>query len=106
MLFKIFVMEYRSTSLMMIRNGYVQRVTDVNKLTNGQAVWVNTQIMVFASYFYDEQFFQQQIEDAGLKLEEIENYYTEERRVAEIKLAKNITDTPVFVMYHLSKPIG
>ena len=93
-------------------NGYVQRVTDVNKLTNGQAVWAKTQIMVFGNYFYDEQFFQQQIEAAGLKLEKIENYYTEERRVAynstnpEIKLAKSITDTPVFVMYHLSKPIG
>ena len=93
-------------------NGYVQRVTDVNKLTNGQAIWAETQIMVFACYFYDEQFFQQQIEDAGLKLEKIENYYTEERRVAynstnpEFKLAKSITDTPVFVMYHLSKPIG
>ena len=93
-------------------NGYVQRVTDVNKLTNGQAVWAKTQIMVFSDYFYDEQFFQQQIEAAALKLEKIENYYTEERRVAynstnpEVKLAKSITDTPIFVMYHLSKPIG
>ena len=93
-------------------NGRIQRITDVNKLTNGQAVWVKTQIMVFSDYFYDEQFFQQQIEAAGLKLEKIENYYTEERRVAynstnpEVKLAKSITDTPVFVMYHLSKLIG
>ena len=93
-------------------SGHVHRITDVNKLSNGQAIWSKTQIMVFASYFYDEQFFQQQIEAAGLKLEKIENYYTEERRIAynntnpELKLAKTITDTPVFVMYHLSKPIG
>ena len=93
-------------------SGRVQRITDVNKLTNGQAVWTKTQIMVFSDYFYDEQFFQQQIEAAALKLEKIENYYTEERRVAynstnpEVKLAKSITDTPIFVMYHLSKPIG
>ena len=93
-------------------SGRVHRITDVNKLTNGQAVWAKTQMMVFADYFYDEQFFQQQIEAAGLKLEKIENYYTEERRIAynntnpELKFAKTITDTPLFVMYHLSKPIG
>ena len=74
--------------------GRMHRITDVNKLTNGQAVWAITQIMVFASYLYDEQFFQQQIEAAGLKLEKIEKYYTEERRIAynntnpESKLAK------------------
>ena len=93
-------------------SGHVHRITDADKLTNGQATWAKTQVMVFAGYFYDEQFFQQQIEAAGLKLEKIENYYTEERRIAynntnpELKLAKTITDTPVFVMYHLSKPIG
>ena len=93
-------------------SGRVHRITDTDKLTNGQATWAKTQIMVFAGYFYDEQFFQQQIEAAGLKLEKIENYYTEERRIAynntnpELKLAKTITDTPIFVMYHLSKPIG
>ena len=93
-------------------SGRVHRITDTDKLTSGQATWAKTQIMVFAGYFYDEQFFQQQIEAAGLKLEKIENYYTEERRIAynntnpELKLAKTSTDTPVFVMYHLSKPIG
>ena len=92
--------------------GRMHRITDADKLTNGQAIWAKTQIMVFAGYFYDEQFFEQQIEAAGLKLEKIENYYTEERRITydntnpELKLAKTITDTPVFVMYHLSKPTG
>ena len=66
--------------------------------------------MAYANYYYDEQFFQQQIKAAGLKLDKIENYYTEERRIAynntepEFKLDKSITDTPTFVMYHLSKP--
>ena len=93
-------------------NGRLHRITDADKLTNGQAVWSKTEIMVFPGYFYNEQFFQQQIEAAGLKLEKIENYYTEERRIAfnntnpELKLAKVITDYPIFVMYHLSKPIG
>ena len=91
--------------------GRLHRIADADKLTNGQAVWSKTQIMVFPNYFYNEQFFQQQIEAAGLKLEKIENYYTEERSMAynnanpELKLAKTITDNPIFVMYHLSKPI-
>ena len=68
--------------------------------------------MTFADYFYDDDFLQQQIKAAGLNIDNIENYYTEERRVAynntnpEIKLDKAITDTPPFVMYHLSKPVN
>ena len=67
-------------------------------------------MMTFACYFYDENFYQQQIKASGLKLDKIENYHTEERRVAynstnpEVKPDKTITDTPPFVMYHLSKP--
>ena len=71
----------------------MHRITDADKLTNGQAK-NSLQIMVFAGYFYDEQFFQQQIEATGLKLEKIESCYTEERRIAynktnlESKVAK------------------
>ena len=48
---------------------------------------------------------QQQIEAAGLKLDKVENYYTEKRRVAyndtnpEFKLDKTITDTPIVAMH-------
>ena len=68
-------------------------------------------MMTFACYFYDEKFYQQQIKASGLKLDKIENYYTEERRVAynntnpEVKPDNTIIDTPPFVMYHLSKPV-
>ena len=92
-------------------NGHLERITDADKLTNGQAVWCKCYMMTFASYFYDENFYQQQIQAAGLKLDKIENYYTEERRIAynsanpEIKFDKTIIDTPPFVMYHLSKPV-
>ena len=92
-------------------NGYLQRITDIDKLTNGQAVWGKCQITTFANYFYDEHFYQQQIKAAGLKLDKIENYYTEERRIAynstnpKVKPDKTITDTPPSVMYHLSKPV-
>ena len=92
-------------------HGYLQRITNNKKLTNGQAVWCKCQINTFANYFYDEHFYQKQIEAAGLKLDKIESYYTEERRIAynstnpKVKLDGSITDTPPFVMYHLSKPV-
>ena len=93
-------------------NGHLQRITDVNMLTDGQAVWSTCQIMTFAAYYYDDKFFQEQIKATGLELDKIENYYTEERRIAynstkpDIELDKTIIDTPPFVMYHLSKPVG
>ena len=91
-------------------SGHLQRVTNIEQMTNGQAVWTTCQIMTFADYFYDEQFIQQQIESAGLMIDTIENYFTEERRIAynnsnpKVKLDKSITDTPPLLMYHLSKP--
>ena len=93
------------------QNGQLQRVTDIDKLSNGQAIWSKTQIMTFPDYFYDDDFLMQQIKAAGLDIDNIESYYTEERRVAynntnpEIKLGKATTKTPPFVMYHLSKPV-
>ena len=68
--------------------------------------------MTFADYFCNDDFLQQQIKAAGLNIVNIENYYTEERRVAynnsspKIELDKAITDTPPFVIYHLSKSVN
>ena len=92
-------------------NGHLKRITDADTLTNGQAIWCKCYMMTFASYYYNEDFYQQQIKAAGLKLDKIENYYTEERRIVynntnpEVRLDKTITDIPPFVMYHLSKPV-
>ena len=92
-------------------NGHLKRITDADTLTNGQAIWCKCYMMTFASFFYNENFYQQQIKAAGLKLDKIENYYTEERRIVysntnpEVRLDKTITDISPFVMYHLSKPV-
>ena len=83
-------------------SGQLKRITNIEQmpLANGQAVWTTCQIMTFADYFYDEQFIQQQIESAGLTIDNIENHFTEERRIAynnsnpKVKLDKTITDTP------------
>ena len=94
----------------MNQNGQVERITDINKVTNGQVIWSKCHTLTFADYFYNEQFIQQQVKDAGLYIDKIEDFFTEDRRIAynnsnsEIKLDKAITDTPPFVLYHLSKP--
>jgi len=94
------------------QNGRLGRITDVDKMTNGQTVWTKSQIMTFPDYFYSEQFIQQEIEAAGLNIDKIENYFTEERRIAynssnpEDEFDKTITDDPPFVLYHLSKPLS
>ena len=54
-------------------NGRLQRITDVSMLTDGQAIWSTCQIMIFAAYYYDDQFFQEQIKAAGFELDKIEN---------------------------------
>jgi len=69
------------------------------------------QIMIFADYFYDDHSLQQQIKAAGLNIDKIKNYYTEERSIMDgtkpkIELDKTITDAPPFVIYHLSKPVN
>ena len=100
------------TPFIIDQNGQLQRIADVDKVSNGQATWSKTQIRTFADYFYDDDYLQQQIKAAGLNIDNIENYYTEERRVAydntnpEIELDKAITYTPPFVMHHLSKPVN
>ena len=92
------------------KSGRLQRIIDVDKLTNEQAVWSKCQTLAYPNYYFDEKFFNQQIKAADLKLDKIDSYYTEERRIAynstnpEVQLDKSITDTPTFVMYHLSKP--
>jgi len=94
------------------QNGKLERIGDVAKMTNGQATWAKSEMMIFTNYFYSEQFFQQQIKAAGLNIDKIESYYTEARRIAynstnpEIKLDKITTDDPPFVLYHLSKPMN
>ena len=94
----------------MNQNGQAERITDISKMTNGQVIWSKCHTLTFADYFYNEEFIQQQIKDAGLYIDKIENFITEERRIAynsgssEIKLDKTIVDTPPFVLYHLSKP--
>ena len=92
-------------------DGRMYRVTNVNQLSNGQAVWIKNQAMVFPDYYYEESFLHSQISTAGLHIDFIENYCTEERRLhynsssKKTIFDKTFTDNPPFQFYHLSKSL-
>ena len=89
--------------------GRLYRVTNTNQLSNGQAVWIKNQAMVFPDYYYDEQFLHDQIKASGLHIDCIESHCTEKRRLlyngsnAKAVFDKTFTDDPPFQFYHLSK---
>jgi len=90
-------------------NGYLFRVSNVDQLKNGQEVWIKTSLSVYSDYYYNTQFFKEQIQAAGLCLDQLENFYTEERRIAYDKanpmasLHNTNIDNPPFLMYHVKK---
>ena len=91
--------------------GRLYKVTNLSQLVNGHAVYTLTTIMVFPDYYYTDEFIQDQIKAAGLHLDRIECFCTEERRVAynnskqKFKLDKGVTDHPPHYLYHVSKPV-
>lgn len=92
-------------------DGRLYRVTDVGQLTNGQAIWIKSPIMLHTNYFYDDQYFQDLIKACGFCIDQLENYFTEERRIAynnanpHNEIDKESIEHPPFLMYHLSKPL-
>ena len=90
--------------------GHLYRVTDLSQLINGHSVYTCTPIMVFPDYYYSDEFIKDQIQVAGLQLDRIEYYCTEERRIAynnrkqRYQLDKRVSENPPHYLYHLSKP--
>ena len=91
--------------------GSVFLVENIHKLTIGQAVWCKTQILPFPNYYYDDKFITDTTEASGLLINYVENFCTEERRIAhnctnpdsKSTVSKTITENPYALMYHLSK---
>ena len=84
-------------------------VDNMHQLTTGQSIWSKTQILSFPNYFYDDQFITDITAASGLLIDYVENFCTEERRVAfntmnpDAKISKTITKNPYALMYHVSK---
>ena len=91
--------------------GSVFLVNNVDQLMNGQSVWCKTQILPFPNYFYDDSYITDITEASGLHIDHVENFCTEERRIAfnnanpKARISKQITQNPYALMYHLLKPM-
>ena len=90
--------------------GGVFRVKNINQLTNGQPIWVYTDVMLFPNFFYSDQSIITSILQAGLHIDSIENYFTEDRRVIHnskgpsFLVIEKCVKEPLALVYHLSKP--
>ena len=84
-------------------------VKSVDQLTNGQAVWNKTRIITFPNHYYEDQLLKDYTVASGLKIGNVEMYFTEERRLAyntfpNAALDQTVTTYPCALMYHLLKP--
>jgi len=91
-------------------SGTLFHVKSIDQLKNEQAVWIKTPIITFPNYYYEDQLLKDCIVESGLKINKLEAYYTEERRLTynntfpNTKLDKTVTAYPCGLMYHLLKP--
>ena len=91
--------------------GDIFHVNNVNQLSYGQPIWRKTEVMLYPNFFYSDQSSITQILTAGLHIDKIENYCTEDRRVAynnknpTIPLSKKYIEDPPALVYHISKPV-
>ena len=92
------------------KNDLLFHVKDVKQLVIGQAVLLKTPIMTFPVFYYSDQFLIDQTTLAGLHIDEIENVYTEERRIMhntqnpEVLFSEAVVDHPFCLLYRISKP--
>ena len=90
--------------------GDVFHIKDISQLSHGQPIWRQTEVMIFPSFFYSDQSTTAHILAAGLHIDNVKNYFTEERRVAynsknpEIYLHKECVQNPLVLAYYISKP--
>lgn len=93
------------------KTGNIYRVTNVGQLSNGQTIWNKKELAVFPDYYYSDHFLKYQIMASGLNIDQIQNIFTEERRMAynnanpKFKIDKIFVTNPCALMYHLSKPV-
>ena len=89
--------------------GDIYHVKKINQLSYGQPIWRKTEVMIFPNYFYSDKSTVTQITTAGLHIDSVHNYFTEERRIAHnskkpnILLNQNYTENPIALVYHVSK---
>ena len=90
--------------------GDIYLIKNINQLKHGQPIWRKTEVMVFPNFFYSDESSIAHILAAGFCIDSIENYFTEERRIAhnskkpKLALSKKSVENPLALVYHISKP--
>ena len=91
--------------------GDLFHVKKISQLSYGQPIWRKTDVMMFPNFFYSDKSTVIQILTAGLHIDSVHNYFTEERRIAhnnnkpKILLNKRFSEYPIHLVYHVSKPV-
>ena len=91
--------------------GDIFHVKKISQLNYGQPIWRKTEVMIFPNYFYSDKSTVTKILTAGLHIDSVRNYFTEERRIAHnnkkpnILLNKSYTENPMALVYHVSKAV-
>ena len=92
------------------QNGSLFQIKDMNQLANGCTIVRKSFMTTFPGIYYDEKFLADQTTAAGLFIGQIENVFTEERRIVhniqnpEMTCSKDIVEHSYCLLYHLSKP--
>ena len=90
--------------------GDIFHIKNISQLSHGQPIWRHTEVMIFPSFFYSDQSTTAHILAAGLHIDNVKNYFTEERRVIynsrnpKIYLHKECVENPLVLAYYVSKP--
>ena len=91
--------------------GNLFHIKNINHVKHGQPMWRKTEVMTFPNYFYSDRSNITHALTAGFHIDSIENYFTEERRVAynnkksSIPLSSKHAENPLALVYYLSKPV-
>ena len=91
--------------------GNLFHVKSINQVKHGQPIWRKTEVMTFPNFFYSDKSNITHMVTTGFHIDSIENYFTEERRVAynnkkpNIPLKKEYIENPLVLVYYISKPL-
>ena len=93
------------------KDGSLFRIDNIEDLTIGEDVWFKARSLTFPDYFYNEQYLVDLTVASGLHVDKVENYCTEEIRLAhntkhpDAFASKSRVENPLSVMSYLTKPL-
>ena len=80
-------------------NGKLFHVNNVSQLTNGQPIWRQTEVMLFPNFFYSDKADVEHLQSTGFHIDRVENYCTDEKRLAYNEKSPSLPLGKEFVIY-------